>query len=81
LRRLDAQVHESILESCCVTLSASKFKFHDDWASVITGIDEGIFCMGSCQLALGSLGRNMEDIGDHEDEHSRREASQASDTY
>ncbi|KAI5081917.1 hypothetical protein GOP47_0001660 [Adiantum capillus-veneris] len=61
LRRLDVQVQESILESCRVTLRASKFKFRDDWASVITGIDEGVFAWVAANYALGSLGRNMED--------------------
>ncbi|GLT27805.1 hypothetical protein SLA2020_027780 [Shorea laevis] len=38
LRPLDIGVQDEILESCRRVLRASGFKFHDDWASVITGI-------------------------------------------
>lgn len=37
LRRLDIEIQDRILDSCRVTLRASGFKFHDEWASVITG--------------------------------------------
>eukprot|EP00250_Pteridium_aquilinum_P018388 c24063_g1_i2 orf=155-2026(-) len=61
LRRLDVQIQDSILESCRATLRASAFKFYDEWASVITGIDEGVFAWVAANYALGSLGRNAED--------------------
>lgn len=61
LRRLDDQIREDILESCRVTLRASKFKFRNEWASVITGIDEGVFAWVAANYALGSLGRKVEE--------------------
>lgn len=61
LRRLDLGIQETILESCRVTLRASGFKFRDEWASVITGTDEGIFAWVAANYALGSLGRSPED--------------------
>jgi len=38
LRLLNVKVQQSILESCRRVLRLSGFKFHDEWASVITGI-------------------------------------------
>ncbi|GKV22341.1 hypothetical protein SLEP1_g32221 [Rubroshorea leprosula] len=38
LRLLDIGVQDEILESCTRVLRASGFKFHHDWASVITGV-------------------------------------------
>ncbi|KAG9451315.1 hypothetical protein H6P81_011280 [Aristolochia fimbriata] len=56
LRRLDAQVQERILNSCRSVLRSSGFRFRDDWASVITGADEGIYAWVAANYALGSLG-------------------------
>ncbi|XP_043706061.1 probable apyrase 6 isoform X2 [Telopea speciosissima] len=56
LRRLDVNVQERILESCRSVLSSSGFKFQNDWASVITGSDEGIYAWIAANYALGSLG-------------------------
>lgn len=61
LRRLDIEIQDRILDSCRVTLRASGFKFHDEWASVITGTDEGVFAWVAANYALGSLGRSTED--------------------
>lgn len=43
LRLLNVKLQQSILESCRRVLRLSGFKFHDDWASVITGSDEGLY--------------------------------------
>lgn len=37
LRLLDVELQERILEECRKVLRVSGFKFHDEWASVITG--------------------------------------------
>ncbi|XP_042488663.1 probable apyrase 6 isoform X2 [Macadamia integrifolia] len=56
LRRLDVNVQERIMESCRRFLSSSGFKFQNDWASVISGSDEGIYAWVAANYALGSLG-------------------------
>ncbi|GMH01721.1 hypothetical protein Nepgr_003560 [Nepenthes gracilis] len=56
LRLLDVKVQERILESCRKVLKSSGFKFRDDWASVITGSDEGLYAWVVANYALGSLG-------------------------
>ncbi|KAK9277010.1 hypothetical protein L1049_006549 [Liquidambar formosana] len=56
LRLLDLGVQEAILESCRRVLRSSGFKFQDDWASVITGSDEGIYAWVVANYALGTLG-------------------------
>ncbi|GLU17074.1 hypothetical protein SLE2022_334710 [Rubroshorea leprosula] len=56
LRLLDIGVQEVILESCRRVLSVSGFKFHDEWASVITGSDEGVYAWVVVNYALGTLG-------------------------
>ncbi|GAB4840007.1 hypothetical protein Ancab_020716 [Ancistrocladus abbreviatus] len=56
LRLLDLKVQERILESCRRVLRSSGFKFQDDWASVITGSDEGLYAWVVANYALGSLG-------------------------
>ncbi|GLT27660.1 hypothetical protein SLA2020_026420 [Shorea laevis] len=56
LRLLDIGVQEQILESCRRVLSVSGFKFHDEWASVITGSDEGVYAWMVVNYALGTLG-------------------------
>lgn len=61
LRMLDLDIQNAILESCRIVLRASSFKFKDNWASVITGTDEGVFAWVAANYALGSLGRSPED--------------------
>ncbi|KAH7423816.1 hypothetical protein KP509_12G075400 [Ceratopteris richardii] len=61
LRRLDTEIQESILESCRAKLRTSEFKFLDEWASIITGTDEGVFAWIAANYALGTLGKDMED--------------------
>eukprot|EP01018_Ginkgo_biloba_P038555 Gb_02706 [translate_table: standard] len=58
LRRLDSETQEMILNSCRRVLRFSGFRFQDDWASVITGPDEGIFAWVAANYALGTLGGN-----------------------
>uniref|UniRef100_A0A0C9QL94 TSA: Wollemia nobilis Ref_Wollemi_Transcript_28575_2165 transcribed RNA sequence n=1 Tax=Wollemia nobilis TaxID=56998 RepID=A0A0C9QL94_9CONI len=58
LRRLDSDTQEKILESCRRVLRFSGFNFKDDWASVITGPDEGLFAWVAANYALGTLGGN-----------------------
>lgn len=56
LRMLDAEVQGRILESCRRLLRSSGFRFRDDWASVITGSDEGVYAWVVANYALGALG-------------------------
>lgn len=56
MRMLDVEVQEKILESCRKVLRSSGFKFSDDWASVITGSDEGVYAWVVANYALGTLG-------------------------
>ncbi|KAL8150164.1 hypothetical protein V2J09_019972 [Rumex salicifolius] len=56
LRLLDSKLQERILESCRGVLSFSGFKFRSDWASVISGSDEGLYAWVVANYAVGSLG-------------------------
>ncbi|XP_052200135.1 probable apyrase 6 [Diospyros lotus] len=56
LRLLDLVVQDRILESCRRVLRLSGFKFRDDWASVITGSEEGVYAWVVANYALGTLG-------------------------
>ncbi|KAG0449682.1 hypothetical protein HPP92_027114 [Vanilla planifolia] len=56
LRMLDAGVRDSILESCRMALRSSGFLFQDEWATVISGSDEGVFAWVAANYALGMLG-------------------------
>lgn len=56
LRMLGLSVQERILESCRTVLRTSGFTFHNDWASVISGSDEGVYAWVVANYALGSLG-------------------------
>lgn len=56
LRLVDSRVRDRILDSCRRAIRASGFKFRDDWASVITGSDEGMYAWVVANYALGSLG-------------------------
>ncbi|XP_020586663.1 probable apyrase 6 isoform X2 [Phalaenopsis equestris] len=56
LRMLDDGVRESILNSCRMVLTSSGFQFRDDWSSVISGSDEGVFAWVAANYALGMLG-------------------------
>ncbi|KNA22872.1 hypothetical protein SOVF_029810 [Spinacia oleracea] len=56
LRLLDLNVQDRILESCRRLMRSSGLKFRDDWASVITGSDEGLYAWVVANYALGTLG-------------------------
>ncbi|XP_028761963.1 probable apyrase 6 isoform X2 [Neltuma alba] len=56
LRILEVNVQQRILESCRRLLRSSGFKFRDEWASVITGSDEGVYAWVVANHALGTLG-------------------------
>jgi apyrase len=56
MRMLDIEVQEKILDSCRKVLRSSGFKFSDNWASVITGSDEGVYAWVVANYALGTLG-------------------------
>ncbi|GAB2214425.1 hypothetical protein Droror1_Dr00018771 [Drosera rotundifolia] len=56
LRLLEVKDQERIIESCRRALRSSGFKFQDDWASVISGSDEGLYAWVVANYALGSLG-------------------------
>ncbi|KAK7274835.1 hypothetical protein RIF29_15934 [Crotalaria pallida] len=56
LRMLDVGVQWKILESCRKVLRESGFLFRDDWASVISGSDEGMYAWVVANYALGTLG-------------------------
>nr|VDC65665.1 unnamed protein product [Brassica rapa] len=56
MRLLDVSVQEEILEVTRGVLRSSGFKFQDEWASVISGFDEGMYAWVVANYALGSLG-------------------------
>lgn len=56
LRLLDLSVQERILDGCRKVLRTSGFAFRDDWASVISGSDEGVYAWVVANYALGTLG-------------------------
>ncbi|KAD4983151.1 hypothetical protein E3N88_19822 [Mikania micrantha] len=56
LRMLDLSVQERVLESCRKVLRTSGFAFQNDWASVISGSDEGVHAWVVANYALGTLG-------------------------
>lgn len=64
LRLLDENLAEGILEYCRSVLRGSGFKFQDDWVSVISGTDEGVYAWVAANYALGTLGKtNQETTG------------------
>ncbi|KAJ0436275.1 putative apyrase [Helianthus annuus] len=56
LRMLDLNMQERILDACRTVLRRSGFVFRDDWASVISGSDEGVYAWIVANYALGTLG-------------------------
>ncbi|KAL0723426.1 hypothetical protein Bca4012_038025 [Brassica carinata] len=56
MRLLDVSVQEQILEVTREVLRSSGFKFQDEWASVISGFDEGMYAWVVANYAIGSLG-------------------------
>lgn len=57
LRLLDGDLAERILDYCRSALRASGFEFRDEWASVISGADEGVYAWVAANYALGTLGK------------------------
>ncbi|CDP21761.1 unnamed protein product [Coffea canephora] len=56
LRMLEKGVQDRILEACRTVMRGSGFKFYDDWASVISCSDEGVYAWVVANYALGTLG-------------------------
>ncbi|XP_074309723.1 putative apyrase 6 [Silene latifolia] len=56
LRLVDEKQRELILEDCRIVLRVSGFKFRNEWASVITGADEGLYAWVVANYAFGTLG-------------------------
>ncbi|KAG7654254.1 Nucleoside phosphatase GDA1/CD39 [Arabidopsis suecica] len=56
MRLLEVPVQEKILDVTRRVLRSSEFMFRDEWATVISGSDEGIYAWIIANYALGSLG-------------------------
>jgi apyrase len=56
MRLLELPVQEQILDVTRRVLRSSGFDFRDEWASVISGSDEGVYAWVVANHALGSLG-------------------------
>ncbi|KAL1215302.1 putative apyrase 6 [Cardamine amara subsp. amara] len=56
MRLLELPVQEKILNVARRVLKSSGFLFRDEWASVISGSDEGVYAWVVANFALGSLG-------------------------
>ncbi|XP_051187920.1 probable apyrase 6 isoform X1 [Lolium perenne] len=61
LRLLDAATAEAVLESCRELLRESGFRFQDEWATMISGAEEGIYAWVAANYALGTLGGATQD--------------------
>lgn len=60
MRLLEENVQDRILEVCRGVLRVSGFKFRDDWVSVISGSDEGLYAWVVANYALGTLGEDSQ---------------------
>uniref|UniRef100_A0A1J3CPI0 apyrase n=1 Tax=Noccaea caerulescens TaxID=107243 RepID=A0A1J3CPI0_NOCCA len=56
MRLLEVSVQEQILQVTRAVLRSSGFMFQDEWASVISGSDEGVYAWVVANYAIGSLG-------------------------
>ncbi|CAI9761795.1 unnamed protein product [Fraxinus pennsylvanica] len=56
MRLLKKEDQEKILDVCRRVLRGSGFSFQDDWATVISGSDEGLYAWVVANYALGTLG-------------------------
>ncbi|CAM0911346.1 unnamed protein product [Alopecurus aequalis] len=61
LRLLDAATAEAVLDSCRELLRESGFRFQDEWATMISGAEEGIYAWVAANYALGTLGGCTQD--------------------
>lgn len=55
LRLVPPAAAEAVLDECRATLSASAFMFNPAWASVISGMNEGVYGWVAANYAAGSL--------------------------
>ncbi|CAN8266691.1 unnamed protein product [Cochlearia groenlandica] len=56
MRLLELSVQEKILQVTRRVLGSSGFMFREEWASVISGSDEGVYAWVVANFALGSIG-------------------------
>ncbi|RZC83320.1 hypothetical protein C5167_046106 [Papaver somniferum] len=56
LRGVGLDASKSILESCRRVLRSSGFLFENEWASLLTGQDEGVYAWVAANYAHGTLG-------------------------
>ncbi|OVA13758.1 Nucleoside phosphatase GDA1/CD39 [Macleaya cordata] len=56
LRGVGLDASKAILESCRRVLRSSGFLFKNEWASILTGQDEGVYAWVAANYALGTLG-------------------------
>ncbi|XBI09928.1 hypothetical protein VPH35_137366 [Triticum aestivum] len=61
VRLLDVTTAEAVMESCRKLLRESGFRFQDQWATMISGADEGIYAWVAANYALGTLGGARQD--------------------
>ncbi|XP_068658689.1 probable apyrase 6 isoform X2 [Aristolochia californica] len=61
LGRVGPTARDGILESCRQVLRSSGFLFMDDWVSVLTGQEEGVYAWVAANYALGTLGGDPHD--------------------
>ncbi|XP_042511824.1 probable apyrase 6 [Macadamia integrifolia] len=54
--KISFDARKAILESCRRVLRSSGFLFKDEWATVVTGQEEGLYAWVAANYALGSLG-------------------------
>ncbi|KAJ4970568.1 hypothetical protein NE237_003667 [Protea cynaroides] len=54
--KISFDAKKSILESCRRVLQTSGFLFKDEWATVVTGQEEGLYAWVAANYALGTLG-------------------------
>ncbi|KAG9458706.1 hypothetical protein H6P81_003214 [Aristolochia fimbriata] len=56
LGQVGPAARDGIMESCRQVLRSSGFLFVDDWVSVLTGQEEGVYAWVAANYALGTLG-------------------------
>ncbi|KAI3971234.1 hypothetical protein MKW92_045876 [Papaver armeniacum] len=61
LRGVGLDASKAILESCRRVLRSSGFLFENEWASLLTGQDEGVYAWVAANYALGTLGSDPQE--------------------
>ncbi|RZC79122.1 hypothetical protein C5167_003335 [Papaver somniferum] len=61
LRGVGLDASKSILGSCRRVLRSSGFLFENEWASLLTGQDEGVYAWVAANYALGTLGGDRQE--------------------